>query len=169
MTGLPATGKSVIADVVAGALSAPILSVDPLEATLLRLGIRREQHSDLAAYDLAYTLAASQLRLGQSAVIDAVNGYPPVQVAWAELAAQHSVPFVVIATVCTDPELHRARASSRDRNIEGFIYEPSWSDIEHMRSSWYVPFPNPDIVLDDVEPPEVNRNRVLGLLNARRT
>jgi hypothetical protein len=38
-----------------------------------------------------------------------------------------------------------------------------------MRSSWYVPFPNPDIVPDVVEPLEVNRNRVLGLLNARRT
>jgi predicted kinase len=59
MTGLPATGKSVIADVVAGALSAPVFSVDPLEAALLRLGITREQHSDA-------TRTTSRTRLPQA-------------------------------------------------------------------------------------------------------
>ena len=66
MTGLPVTGKSAIADAIARSFPAPCFSVDSLEATLLRLGIKREQRSDVAAYDLAYTLARSQLRLGQS-------------------------------------------------------------------------------------------------------
>jgi predicted kinase len=169
MTGLPVTGKSVIADAIARSFPAPCFSVDPLEATLLRLGIKREQRSDVAAYDLAYTLATSQLRLGQSAVIDAVNGYPPVQTAWRELAVAHSTPIVVIATICSDGDLHRARVESRQREIDGFIYEPTWRDIENIRASWYVPFPSPDLVLDAVEHVEGNVERALAVLNATRS
>jgi predicted kinase len=65
MTGLPGTGKSAVAEAVAKALRAPVFSVDPLEAVLLRAGIDREQRSDTAAYDLAAALATSQLQLGQ--------------------------------------------------------------------------------------------------------
>ena len=57
MTGLPATGKSAIADAVGRALPAPVFSVDPLEATLHRAGITRAQRSGYAAYDLAAMLA----------------------------------------------------------------------------------------------------------------
>lgn len=46
MTGLPGTGKSAVAEAVAKALCAPVFSVDPLEAVLLRAGIDREQRSD---------------------------------------------------------------------------------------------------------------------------
>lgn len=66
-TGLPCTGKSALAEAVARAISAPVFSVDPLEATLNRAGITREHRSGYAAYDLVATLAESQL------VLDAVE------------------------------------------------------------------------------------------------
>ena len=61
LTGLPATGKSAIADAIGRALPAPVFSVDPLEAVLNRAGITREHRSGHAAYDLAAMLAEAQL------------------------------------------------------------------------------------------------------------
>lgn len=162
MSGLPATGKSAIAHAVARARRWPWFAVDSLEATLLRRGISREQHSDIAAYDLALALAETQMRLGQGVVVDAVNGYPPVQEAWRLLGEACRTRVVVIATVCSDEALHRSRLEGRSRDLDGFIYEPTWEDLWSGYAEWYVPFPAPDLVLDAVESLDDNVARALA-------
>lgn len=166
MTGLPGTGKSVIAEAVARALRAPVFSVDPLEATLLRLGITREQRSDVAAYALALTLADAQLARGQSAVIDAVNGVPTVRDEWEAAARRHGAAIVWIKTVCSDEAVHRARVEGRERAIEGFVHEPTWEDVERVRATWYEPFAGEALVLDAVEPLDDNISRALARVGA---
>jgi predicted kinase len=131
MTGLPGTGKTAVAEAMARALRAPVFSVDPLEAVLLRAGVDREHRSDYAAYDLAATLAASQLRIGQSAVVDAVNAWERLRRWFLDLAEPVESQAVLIETICSDRRLHRRRFESRDRAIEGWIYEPTWQDVEH--------------------------------------
>jgi len=91
MMGLPGTGKSAIAEAVARAIGAPVFSVDPIEATLIRAGITREQRSGYAAYNLALMLARSQLELGQSAVVDAANYVEIARAWWRDLAAEFAV------------------------------------------------------------------------------
>jgi predicted kinase len=167
LNGLPATGKSAIAEAVARALPAAWLSVDPIEAAMLRVGIDREHRSDVAAYEVAFVLADAQLATGQHAVVDAVNGYPPVQERWQDLAARHRAGLVVVHTHCSDPALHRARLEGRRRNLHGFPYEPSWADVEAMPATWYVPFPEPDLSLDAVEPLEGNVARAVALVCER--
>jgi predicted kinase len=165
MTGLPATGKSAIAEAVARRLRSPVFSVDPLEATLHRNGITREQRSDYAAYDLVAMLAESQLRLGQSAVIDAVNAKGFLRRWWVDIAGRHDAHLVTLATICSDQRLHRQRLEQRRRDIEGYLDELTWSDVERGMGD-YDPALDVDLVLDAVRPLEDNIDEVLNHLAA---
>ncbi len=157
MMGLPGTGKSAVAEAVARAIGAPVFSVDPLEATLNRYGITREQRSGYAAYGLVETLARSQLGLGQFAVVDAVNSIELVRAWWRDLAAEFRVPRPIIECVCSDPALHRRRIESRRRDIPGFLYEDgaAWPAIEQRRQE-YEPCAEDHLVLDAVNPLDAN-------------
>jgi len=160
LTGLPATGKSAIADAVGRALPAPVFSVDPLEAVLNRAGITREHQSGHAAYDLAAMLAEAQLRAGQSAVVDAVNGFGFVRAWWSDIAARHDAPLLTIATICSDRAQHRRQLEHRTRAIDGFLYDLTWAEVEaSMRE--YEPATDADLVLDAVDPLDVNIQRAL--------
>lgn len=167
MTGLPGTGKSAIADAVARALPAPVFSVDPLEAALLRSGINREQNSGIAAYEVAADLARSQLQLGQSAIVDAVNAWESLRHWYLGLAEPFGDTAVLIETICSDRALHRELLETRDRGIEGWIYEPSWGDVE-LRMLEYEPTDIERLVLDAVEPLEQNRRAAVEYVTARR-
>lgn len=166
MTGLPGTGKSAIADAVAKALPAPVFSVDPLEAVLLRSGIDREQRSDIAAYDLAAARAASQLQLGQAAVVDAVNAWERLRRWFLGIAEPVGAPAVLIETICSDRRLHRDRFERRDRQIEGWAYEPTWRDVE-LRMFEYETSSLERLVLDAVEPLEENARAAIEYVAAR--
>jgi predicted kinase len=72
LAGLPGSGKSTLAEGLSRTLSAPLFSVDPIEAAMWRGGLARTQ-TGIAAYDVAATLADEHLRLGHSVIIDAVN------------------------------------------------------------------------------------------------
>ena len=167
MMGLPGCGKSAVAEGVARALGAPVFSVDPLEATLIRAGITRVQRSDYAAYDLAATLARSQLTLGQSAIVDAVNSIEIVRAWWRNIAAVFGVPRPLIECVCSDVDLHRRRVEERNRNIDGFIYEPSWADIEARRAE-YEACAEDRLVLDAARPLDENVRRALDYVRSYR-
>jgi predicted kinase len=138
MMGLPGTGKSAVAKGVAKAIGAPVFSVDPLEAALNRAGITREHRSDYAAYDLAATLARSQLALGLSALVDAVNSIELVRVWWRDLAAEFRVARPLIECVCSDQALHRSRLEGRRRDIPGFVYEDgaAWPAVQRRRAEY---------------------------------
>jgi predicted kinase len=151
MMGLPGTGKSAIAEGIARAIATPVFSVDPIEAALIRSGMKRDQRSDIAAYELARTLARSQLALGQSAVIDAVNSIEIARAWWRELAAEFGVARPLIECVCSDMALHRRRMESRSREIPGFIYEPSWADVE-ARQAEYEPCTEERLIIDGANP-----------------
>ena len=126
VSGLPGTGKSALADRLGRHLPAAVLSVDPIEAAILRSGFEQTFETGLAAYEVVATVAASHLRLGLSVIVDAVRlrwrspgtcgaGPPPTQARQLQ----------VIEVVCGDADVHRRRLEDRERGIEGFP-EPSW-------------------------------------------
>lgn len=166
MMGLPGTGKSAVAEAIARDIGAPVLSVDPIEAAMLRWGIRREHGSGYAAYEVAHAIARSQLELGQSAVIDAVNGVETARAWWRDLAAEFGVRRALVECICSDQDVHRRRVESRRRDIPGFIYEPSWEDVQ-QRMSEYAPCDEDRLILDAVRSLDENIARAIAYVTAR--
>jgi predicted kinase len=115
--GLPGSGKSTIAEVVANRLGLVLLSVDPIEAAILAAGIDPDQPTGLAAYLVAEKLAEGALANGSGVIIDAVNAVEPAREQWMRLAAEQNTPIRFIEVVCSDPELHRERLESRSHRL----------------------------------------------------
>ena len=73
VSGLPGTGKTTLADSLAGRLRAVRVSVDPVEEALLESGLPRSWESGAAAYRAGAAMAATNLAGGLPVVADAVN------------------------------------------------------------------------------------------------
>ncbi len=123
MSGLPGAGKSAIADAVGRELGVPVLSVDPIEAAILRCGIPQSFETGVAAYEVARNM-------------------------WRQTAARAESALAIIEVICSDENLHRERLASRRRDIPGF-QEPSWRDVQARRSEWE-PWDEDRLVLDTV-------------------
>ncbi|WP_431220690.1 AAA family ATPase [Leifsonia xyli] len=113
MAGLPGSGKSTIAEIIAGRIGATVISVDPIEAAILHAGIDSDQPTGLAAYLVAETMAEQVLLSGRSVVVDAVNAVEPARLQWRDLAERCDVKLRVVETVCSDRALHEERLAKR--------------------------------------------------------
>ena len=158
LTGLPGTGKSTVANYVASVLACPVFCKDQLEATLWRSGIDQKEKSGYAAYELLTTLAEEQLRHSQSAVLDSVATYARIRAGWFHLASEYGAVLRVIECLCTDTGIHRARLEQRQRGIRGWP-EVAWEEIEQIRAR-YEPLDGDRLILDAVDPPDVNFARL---------
>jgi predicted kinase len=164
LAGLPAAGKSSVAEGLGRMLPAPVVSVDPIEAALWRSGIERDQPTGLAAYEAAEAVAEGILALGQSVIVDAVNAVEPARDQWRGLAARRRVPLAFVEVVCSSPQLHRTRLEVRHRNIAGF-YEPTWADVERRRAE-YAAWSGPRLTLDSAANLSSNIDRAIAYLSA---
>jgi predicted kinase len=151
LTGLPGTGKSEIARRIAPELGALILSADPIDATLLRVGIGHDR-PDIIGFELMKTVAREHLELDMSVVIDAVNPFQWVRDQYAEIAAAAGRTFTVIATTCNDSDVHRSRVQRRHKRGEKHI---TWDGVERQ-IAYYEPPENPAITLDAGDPLDDN-------------
>ena len=121
LTGLPGTGKSTLADLLAGAAGSPAFAGDWLLGALAPHGILDgvPRPTLLAAhYDLLASLITRQLLLGQSATVDCVVDDAAVT-AWRRTVDEHGGRLVVVECVCSDEAVHRpgvgaVAAGSRD-------------------------------------------------------
>lgn len=163
--GLPAAGKSTLAEALGRRLPAPVISVDPIEAALWRAGIERAAPTGLAAYVAAEAVADGILALGQRVIVDAVNAVEAARGQWRELAARRGVPLLFIEVVCSDTDLHRARLAARRRGIAGFD-EPTWLDVER-RGAEFEPWSTPRLLLDSVRKQDTNLELILSHLRAQ--
>jgi predicted kinase len=165
MAGLPGSGKSLISYGIAKALWAPVLSVDPIEAAMIRAGVDPAEPVGLAAYVVVEAVARDLLELGQSVIVDAVNAVEPARRMWRDLAEATDVPLRFIEVVCSDAQLHRTRLEGRDRG-ERAAHEPTWPEVER-RQAEYERWRDARLVLDSVQPVEALVERALAYLHAK--
>jgi predicted kinase len=145
LSGLPGSGKSMVAEGLSRTLSLPIFSVDPIEAAMWRGGLAKAD-TGIAAYEVAIALADEHLRLGHSVIADAVNPVEAPRAAWRNLAAKHRADLKIIECVCTDEAVHRRRVEARLRAING-MPEVTWERVLQRRAE-YEAWADARLVLD---------------------
>jgi predicted kinase len=167
MAGLPAAGKSTIAEVVGNRMGVPVVSVDPIEAAILSAGIDADQPTGLAAYLVAEAFADAVISGGASIIVDAVNAVGPAREQWLKLAERQKAELRFIEVICSDAELHEKRLAARAARLaaaslpETFAVEQSLDEWE----DWTGPSGAiARITLDSVEPLGVNVERALAFL-----
>lgn len=167
MAGLPAAGKSTIAEVVGNRLGFPVVSVDPIETAILSAGIDEDQPTGLAAYLVAGAFADAVLSGGGSIIVDAVNAVNPAREQWVKLAERQKAELRFIEVVCSDPEVHRQRLDARAARLAetalpgAFAVEQSLDEWEEWSGASGA---IARITLDSVESLGVNVERAVTFL-----
>jgi predicted kinase len=139
--GLPGTGKTTLARLLARDLCATYLRIDTVEQAL------RDQHLELSGpegYVVAYGVAADNLRLGMSVIADSVNPIGITRRAWRDVATQAAVPFMEIEVICSDVREHRRRVESRASDIVGHRL-PTWHEVKTRQCD---PWETAPVVID---------------------
>lgn len=171
MAGLPAAGKSTIAEVVGNRMRVPVISVEPIEAAILSAGIDADQPTGLAAYLVAEALADAVSANGGSMIIDAVNAVGPAREQWVRVAERSGCELRFIEVICSDLGLHQERLQQRRARMEesgdlaregrGFAVEQSLDEWEDWTGASGAAS---RITLDSVEPLGVNVERAIAFL-----
>jgi predicted kinase len=159
--GLPGSGKSTIAEIIAGRLGATAISVDPIEGAILKAGIDSDQPTGLAAYLVAERMAEQVLVSGHSVVVDAVNAVEPARLQWRDLAQRCGVKLRIVETVCSDAELHEQRLAKRTGLIAAYAVEQSVDEYVEWRGA---AASLPRVTLDTSRPLGENVDAALAFL-----
>jgi len=141
--GLPGTGKTTLARLIAGQRRAAYLRIDNIEQAIRASGVLAGDVGP-SGYLVGYALAEANLVLGQDVVADSVNPLGITREAWRRAAANASVPCIEIEVVCSDPVEHRRRVETRVTDVSG-LRLPSWEAVQRRD---YEPWDRPRLVMD---------------------
>ena len=130
LSGLPGTGKTTIARLLAQRLPAVHVRVDTIEQALVCAGFPGPRGPE--GYLVAYGVAADNLRLGHYVIADCVNAAQVSRDAWQQVAEECRVACLPVHLVCSDADEHRRRLSDRQADIAGHIL-PTWEQVSSAR------------------------------------
>ncbi len=145
--GLPGTGKSTIARLVAAELGASYVRVDTIEAAIDRAaGDHAETNQWVAppGYVVGLAVAVDQLRGGLQVVVESVNPTHDSRDAWRDAGRSVGARVVEVEVVCSDADEHRRRVERRVSDVDGLVV-PTWRQVVHRV---YEPWSRPRLVVD---------------------
>jgi len=140
LAGLPGTGKSTLARVLAQRTGALWLRIDSIEQAIRDAGLDAGE----AGYRAAYGIAAENLALGRAVVADGVNPWMETRDAWREIAGRASARLLEIEVICSDQAEHRRRVETRAADVPG-LRLPDWRATLGVD---YRPWTRPPLVVD---------------------
>jgi predicted kinase len=141
--GLPGTGKTTIAREVALRTGAIFLRIDTIEQALRSSAFMTADVGPLG-YEIAWALAAENLRIGRTVIADSVNPIALTRSAWRSVADRTATPILDVEIVCSDLQEHRRRIDSRITDIPGLVL-PDWLSVQ---SRDYEPRSDARMVID---------------------
>lgn len=162
ISGLPATGKSVVAAALAAELVAVHLSVDPIEQALRGSGLPRSWETGVASYEAVRAAAEQNLALGRTVVVDAVNDSEAARDTWRVASSNTGRALVFIVLTLDDPAEHRRRLAGRFRNLPD-IPEPTWNEVQ-QRAATYEPWDTSCLRVSAADRVDVAVRTILGQL-----
>ena len=130
-SGLPGTGKTALAQLLASKLRIPLFSKDRIQSNLRAQGLADRNTAD--GYHLMFDLADEQLALGVRVVLDAVFPMREFRSAAAGLAARHAVRFCPVYCFCSDEELWQDRMRDRKRYVPNWT-PVDWSEVKRLQT-----------------------------------
>lgn len=139
--GLPGTGKSELSQRFAREQKAVHLRIDTIEQGLRDSG-RPVTGSE--GYEIAYRIAADNLRLGLTVVADSVNPLQITRSAWRAVAIGAGTRFFEIEVVCSNSAEHRDRIEARTSDISG-LRLPTWAEVLNRD---YAPWDTDHLIID---------------------
>lgn len=140
-SGLPASGKSTLAQFVVKKYKANYLRIDTIEQAIRDLCSFDVQGE---GYRLAYKIATDNLNLQQNVVIDCCNPIELTREEWKNVALTTDSFLVNIEVLCFDIQEHKKRVAQRKVDIPN-LKLPTWEEIEKYK---YTPWEESRIVID---------------------
>ena len=128
-SGLPGTGKSSIASVLAKKINAFYIRIDTIEQTLASVN-GGGKGSDPSGYVIAYALCKENIANNPDAVVitDSVNATKMTRDHFRKIAISVHKPFIEREVICSDKNEHRKRVENRCGDIEGMNL-PNWERV----------------------------------------
>jgi predicted kinase len=128
-SGLPASGKSTLAQLLAKHIGAIYVRVDTVEQGLRDLcGFTVEGEG----YHLSYRIISDNLKLGISAVSDSCNPIELTRDQWQKVATSVGAHFTNIEICCSNSTEHKYRVKTRYNAVKN-LQLPSWEQIQDRR------------------------------------
>ena len=159
--GLPGTGKTTLARLVADRIGATYLRIDTIEQAL-RSSMALADDVGPAGYVVACAICETNLALGRVVVADCVNPLSITRAAWRDVAARTAAQIFEVEVICSDEAEHRRRVESREIDIPGLI-PPTWAAV---MARDYEPWSDPTMVVDTAH--RTTAEAVLAIVDAIR-
>jgi predicted kinase len=155
--GMPGSGKTTLARLVAQEIQIPLFSKDRMQRILRDHHLAKENTGD--GYYLILDLADEQLSLGMSVILDATFPLDHFRIVASEIAARHEANFCAIYCHCSDDNVWENRMKHRVQYVPG--WRPvGWDDVLRMRD-YYQPWNDNATVVDSILPPQANFTKAL--------
>ncbi len=126
-SGLPATGKSTLAKLLAAKTSSFYLRIDTVEQGLRDLCSFKVEGE---GYRLSYRIIRDNLELGLNCISDSCNPIELTRREWQEVAVSVGAKFINIEVSCSDSCEHELRVNTRHNEVEN-LRLPTWQQVQN--------------------------------------